>query len=456
MLEKISILWDYDAADPRSRRKRLIALAAVYNVFARGISILANLAQVPVALHYLKSEAFGLWMTLVGGVQLMSFADMGMGFGLQNKISEAYGRDDLQSVRDFYKTGWLILASVGLGIAIVGLPLCWLIPWGQLFIIHDPLLKAEVPGALAVILTFFCIGLPLNAGVRLAIGMQLGWVSGVWNAVSSVICLALIILGSHFGVGFVILVAMAMSAPVIGNIGMIGHTFHVLGKKFSGTKGRYRAGLPGVILRQGMLFLMPQVGAMVMNSAPAVLIASVLGTTAVTPFNVCQRLCNAFVSIQQLPLTGLWPAYAEAKSRGDHDWVLKTFAKSLCYTAITTIIFGLAIIFAGRMAVSMWTSGAIIPGNALLIGFGIWSVILASIQAVALFLNGCGELHGQAIGAVLFPVPLFYLTPIMLRHFGLSGAVFALIISYSIFGMMPLLWSVAKLRKKLQPKTASQ
>ena len=34
---------------------------------SRGISILANLAQVPIALHYLKSEAFGLWMTLVGG-----------------------------------------------------------------------------------------------------------------------------------------------------------------------------------------------------------------------------------------------------------------------------------------------------------------------------------------------------------------------------------------------------
>jgi O-antigen/teichoic acid export membrane protein len=451
MLGKISILWDYNADDPRSRRKRLLALSAVHNALSRGISILANLAQVPIALHYLKSEAFGLWMTLVGGVQLMSFADLGMGFGLQNKISEAYGRDDLQSVRDFYKTGWLILAAVGLGIAVVGLPLCWLIPWGQLFKIHDPLLKAEVPGALAVILAFFCMGLPLNAGVRLAVGMQLGWVSGVWNAVSSVVCLGLIILGKHCGVGFVTLVAMAMSAPVIGNIGMIGHTFRVLGKRFSGTKGRYRVGLPGAILRQGMLFLLPQIGAMVVNSAPAVIIASVLGTTAVTPFNVCQRLCNAFITILQLPLAGLWPAYAEAKSRGDHDWVSKTFVKSLYYTAIASIVIALAIIFGGRMAVSMWTNGAIIPDNALLIGFGIWSVILALTSPLAVFLNGCGELHGQAIGAALFIVPLFLLTPIMLKHFGLSGAVFALIISYNSFGMMPLLWSVARLRKKLQP-----
>jgi O-antigen/teichoic acid export membrane protein len=200
-----------------------------------------------------------------------------------------------------------------------------------------------------------------------------------------------------------------------------------------------------------MLFLLPQIGAMVVNSAPAVIIASVLGTTAVTPFNVCQRLCNAFITILQLPLAGLWPAYAEAKSRGDHDWVSKTFVKSLYYTAIASIVIALAIIFGGRMAVSMWTNGAIIPDNALLIGFGIWSVILALTSPLAVFLNGCGELHGQAIGAALFIVPLFLLTPIMLKHFGLSGAVFALIISYNSFGMMPLLWSVARLRKKLQP-----
>ena len=281
--------------------------------------------------------------------------------------------------------------------------------------------------------------------------MQLGWVSGVWNAVSSVVCLGLIILGKHCGVGFVTLVAMAMSAPVIGNIGMYGHTFHVLGKKFSETKGRYRVGLPGAILRQGMPFLLPQIGAMVVNSAPAVLIASVLGTTAVTPFNVCQRLCNAFVTVLQLPLAGLWPAYAEAKSRGDNDWVLKTFVKSLYYAAIASVVIALAIIFGGRMAISMWTNGAIIPSDALLIAFGIWSVTLVLTSPLAVFLNGCGELHGQAIGAALFVVPLFLLTPIMVRHFDVSGAVFALIISYNLFALVPVLWSVAKLRKMLKP-----
>jgi O-antigen/teichoic acid export membrane protein len=454
-LDKISILWDFDLADPQSKRRRLIALAAVYNSFARGIAILANLAQVPIALHYLKSEAFGLWITLVGGVQLMGFADLGMGLGLQNKISEAYGRDDVQSVRDFYKTGWLILGAVGLGIAIVGLPLCWFIDWAQVFKIHDLSLKAEVPGALAVILASFCIGLPLNAGLRLAVGMQLGWVAGIWSAVSSVVCLGLIILGKHCDVGFVILVAMAMSAPLIANIGMIVHTFHVLGEQFAETKGRYRAGLPGALLRQGILFLLPQMGAMVMNSAPAVFIASILGTTAVTPFNLCQRLSNALLTIQQLPLTGLWPAYAEAKSRGDHDWVLNTFIKSFWYAAITAILIVSAVIFGGRMAIKIWTNGGIIPSNALVIGFGVWSGVGALSQVFAYFLNGCGELHGQAIGAALFAVPLFLLTPIMLRHFGVSGAVFALIITFVPFGMTPILWSVAKLRKKLWLDTAT-
>lgn len=448
--ETISILWNYDAADPRSRRKRLIVLAAVYNVLAKGISILANLAQVPIALHYLKAEAFGLWMTLVGGVQLMSFADLGMGFGLQNKISEAHGKDDFQSIRDFYKTGWLILSAVGLGIAIVGLPLCWLVPWQGLFKINDPLLKTEVPGAMAVILGFFCIGLPLNAVVRLAVGMQLGWVSGIWSAVSSVVCLALIILGEYCGAGFIALVAMAMSAPVISNLGMIVHTFRILGKDFSETKGHYRAGLPGALLRQGLLFSLPQTGWMAINSAPPLLIASILGPAVVTPFSICQRLCNALVAVQQLPLTGLWPAYAEAKSRVDYDWVLKTFFKSLWYATITAVVIALGIVFEGGLAVKLWTNGTVVPDNLLLIGFALWSGISMMVGAFSYFLNGCNELRGQALGAVLFPVPLFLLTCVMLKHFGLSGAVFAMIISYSVFGMTPLLWSLVTLTRKLR------
>jgi O-antigen/teichoic acid export membrane protein len=450
MLDKISILWEFDMADPRSKRKRLIALSALYNALARVVSILASLVQVPIALHYLKAEAFGLWMTLVGAVQLMSFADLGMGLGLQNKISEAYGRDDIQGIRNVYKTGWLILALVGLGIAIVGLPLCWLIPWEQVFKINDPLLRAEVPGALAVILGFFCIGLPLNAGVRLAIGMQLGWVSGVWNAVSGVVCLGLIILGRHCGVGFVMFVGLAMSAPVIGNIGIIGHTFHILGKKFSGMTGHYERGLPATLLRQGLLFLVPQIWSVMANSAPSVIIASALGTTAVTPFNICQRLTNALLQIQQLPLAGLWPAYAEAKTRGDYDWVWRIFVKSLYYTAITGIIFALGTMFAGKMAVSLWTNGAITLNSQLLIGFGIWVGYIGSVGAIPYFLNGCGELHGQALGSATSAGLLLLLTPLMVKPFGATGAVYAMIISASL-GIMFVLPSISKMRTLFHP-----
>ena len=56
MPEKISILWNFKVTDLRSKRKCLIALAAVYNGLATGIAVLAYLAQVPIALHYLKSE----------------------------------------------------------------------------------------------------------------------------------------------------------------------------------------------------------------------------------------------------------------------------------------------------------------------------------------------------------------------------------------------------------------
>jgi O-antigen/teichoic acid export membrane protein len=442
-------MWNHDPADPRSKRRRLVVLAAAYGAIARVVSICANLAQVPIALHYLKSEAFGLWMTLVGAVQLMSFADLGIGLGLQNKISEAYGRDDLQGVRNLYKTGWLTLAFVGMGIALVGLPVCWLVPWGQVFKISDPQLKRAVPGALAVIVAFFSLGLPLNAGLRLAVGLQLGWVTAVWSAASSVVCLGLIVLGRHWGVGFVVFVGMAMAAPVIGNIGVIGHTFYILGKRFSILTGYYERGVPRALLRQGLLFLVPQAGAVVMNSAPNVMIASILGTTAVTPFSICQRLTNTLLQLQQLPLAALWPAFAEAKSRGDSEWIWTTFVKSCYYAAITAAAFSVGVILLGGKVIKLWTNGSVILEYNTLISFGALMMIVGSIGAIPYFLNGCGELHGQAIAGLSSAGLLLLITPLALKIFGLNGAVYAILFSWT-FGMLFVLPSIAKVYKILK------
>ncbi len=75
-------------------RYRRILLTGGSTLIVKIISALINLITVPLTLHYLGSERYGLWMSISSILSLMSFADLGLGNGLLNAISEANGKND--------------------------------------------------------------------------------------------------------------------------------------------------------------------------------------------------------------------------------------------------------------------------------------------------------------------------------------------------------------------------
>ena len=67
---------------------------------------------------------------------------------------------------------------------------------------------------------------------------------------------------------------------------------------------------------------------------PPILLAAKLGSTAVTPYNLILRVLSLTTLSLGLFLTPLWPAYGEAKVRGDFQWIKKTYIRSLIATAL--------------------------------------------------------------------------------------------------------------------------
>ena len=67
-------------------------MAVIASVLAKVASMLCTLAQVPIALHYLGAESYGLWIVLMSIFGLLNFVDFGIGVGMQQKMAEAYAR----------------------------------------------------------------------------------------------------------------------------------------------------------------------------------------------------------------------------------------------------------------------------------------------------------------------------------------------------------------------------
>jgi O-antigen/teichoic acid export membrane protein len=113
----------FDTSTEAGRSKERLRRAAITTVSAggaRAIAVLASLVTVPLTFHYLGAERYGLWMVLISIIGMMSFADLGIGNGLVNAISDAYGRDDQRLAKESVTSAFVIMVVIALVLAVVG------------------------------------------------------------------------------------------------------------------------------------------------------------------------------------------------------------------------------------------------------------------------------------------------------------------------------------------------
>ena len=399
-------------------------------VLGRAVSMLCTLAQVPIALHYLGKESFGLWITLTGVVAMLNFADLGIGLGMQNKISAAYGRDDMAQAREIFLTGFALLAAVALAVFGIGCSIGWGLDWASFFKIEAVELRPHVRDGLLVVFAAFCLGIPLSAAQKLAVALQLGWLQALGGLVGSIISLILVACAALLKLTIVPFLAVAVLPPVLVNLGLLQRLFVRLNWRFA-MEGR--AARPHVreIFRAGTLFLIPQIASTMVVSAPAVILSSMLGAAAVVPFNLTQRLLGMICQLQGVFIGPLWPAYAEAQARGDHQWIRQAFRRSLFYSLFSAILPCLVFGFIGRPLILLWTQRPeALPSPQLLWFLCLWSMVTAAGAPCAMFLNGLGRLAGQAIYGTTTAVLSLVLMPIMTQRAGAAGIPLALILAY--------------------------
>lgn len=434
-----------------AQRWRLIYRAAGASAVGRAVSIACSLAQVPIALKYLGKESFGLWMTLTGAVGLLNFADVGIGLGMQNKISEAHGRDDMELARDIFLTGLALLTVIAFALFGVGLLIGWSFDWASFFKIEAPELRLEVRDGLLVVFAAFCLGFPLSAAQKLAVALQLGWLQAVGGLVGSVISLILVASAAALKLSLVPFLAFAVLPPVLVNLGLLQWLFVRLAWRFDVVR---HASWRHVreIFGTGTLFLIPQIAASIVSSAPPVILSSVLGAAAVVPFNLTQRLLGVISQLQGMLVGPLWPAYAEAKSRGDYAWICHAFRRSLLYSAIVGILpcvlFGLI----GRPLILLWTQRPeALPAPLLLWLLCGWTMAVAAGTPTAMFLNGLGRLLGPAIYGTTTAILSLILMPLFAHRYGAPGIPLALLVAYLPVNLLltygECLYTVAKLKK---------
>jgi O-antigen/teichoic acid export membrane protein len=387
---------------------------------ARVIGMLASLVTVPLTYRYLGPERYGLWMVLISIISVMGFADLGLGNGLINAVSEAYGKDDHHLAREYVTSALVMMLGIAAFFAVAGAIGYPYLPWMRLFNVKSGAVAAEGARAFLVLYAWFVLSIPLGVVTRAQAGLQKGYLPQIIGAAGSILSLLalLVVVALHGSLTWLVFAStFGAIASTVANGWMLFREHPWLVPAWHA----YRRSSASKILRLGLLFFVLQCAMSVGFTSDNIVIAQVLGAAAVAVYAVPQKLFSFISMVVGMGITPLWPAYGEAIARGDVAWVRRVFLGSLWITLAIAVPLCTLLVLAGPWILKVAVGKSLHAPLSLLVVLGLWGVVSAVSAPMGMLLNGAGVLKAQAIIAVVASLINLALSIFLTRLFGVIG-----------------------------------
>ena len=378
-----------------------------------------------------------MWLTLSSLAAAFTFADMGIGNGVLNQISRLFGEDDERGMIGVISSGYAILSLICLAILAAFAIAYPFVPWFKVFNVQTDLARAESGPAVMAFILCFALAIPTGLVQKVQAGLQRGFAASLWQCLSSLLSLGGVILAITFQQGIFWLVLAYMGPPIL--VAVL-NSVHFFGSVHASIAPRTSAiSIPAIkrISHSGGLFFVLQIVAAVSYTSDALVIAQVLGAAAVAQYAVPEKLFSLISMVLVIMLTPLWPAYGEAIARRDHKWAQEALNKSLRLAFVFSLAAVLVLTPLAPTVLRFWVRGAIDPPWLLLIGLAVWKVIEGQGNAISMFFNGANEVRYLLINSCLTSIAALALKIVLAKYWGVAGTVWATIIAFSTFMLIP-------------------
>ncbi len=421
-----------------SERLRRIGLSTAASVVARGIAFATSFISVPLTLHYLGAERYGMWATLSSVVAFAGFADLGLGNGLLNALSASHGRDDRAAAARQASTAFVVLSGVAVSLGIAFALVYGRVDWAELYNVTSPLARREAGPATAALVTCFLVGLPVGLVARIRQGYQEAYKTGLFDIGGSLLGLVAVLLAISLRAPIVWLVIALAGVPILS---MVVHAAVLFGRDRPWLRVRlttFESATATRLLQHGLLFFALQVAGALMYAPDNLIVAQLRGPEAVASYSVAVKLFSVSILLAEVALVPLWPAFGEAIARGDHAWVRQTLRRSLQLTTLAATLLAVVLVVAGNWFISLWVGSAMVANRPLLLGLGAWAVIGTVGTAAAMYLNAANRVGVQVACAIAMIPASLALKVVMVERYGPAGAPWALVLAYLAFVAAPL------------------
>jgi len=422
------------------------ARSSAVSLLARPVNLAVSLVATSLVIRTLGEEQFGVWAVCLNiGTILISLA-LGVPYSILNHLAAARVSTDPTKRGTVFSSGFFLVAGFATLVAIGGVG--WVAfdeSLGGLVRSATSVPRATIANCALVFITYAALGAVGLLYDRVAIAQQDGWLSTLCQVVGNVLGLVLIALVAATGGG---LVAMA-AAWVAGAIG--GFLLNaVLDVRLY---GRWVVPRLGLVARSESLALLADgwklmalafIGLVALQSDPLIVATwkswtgQADGALAAAQVAIPLRFFNVIAALVTVALSPLWPAYADARARGDAAWARQTLFRTTLATWAVTAAVTVPATLLGRRVLELWVGEAYTGSDGLLWAMGLWAWTVVSCYPIVLFLNGMGYLRVQLVLATVFLACVVPAKVVGLELWGPAGMVGMTVAVFVVLQMVPL------------------
>ena len=440
-----------DRGRERLRRAFLTATAAL---LARFGSIGALLITVPMALHHLGAERFGMWMIISSFAALMAFADFGIGNGVLNLVANASGANDQHEMRSITASGFVSLTFIGAMLLLAMVVSYPFVDWPGMFKVSSLLARTEAGPSILIFVACLAVGLPASLASKVQFGLQSGYSTNLWVGIGGLAALVTVVVAIRMDAG-----VPAMTLALFGSqqiAAVINFLLFFYRERRDLAPHPRLASMRNVraVLTLGTSFFFLQLIGVVAFRVDTVLVAQFFGTVQAGVYAVYERLYSPIVMLISVAVTPLWPAYGEALKRQDYGWVRRTLRHSMLITLFGTGAIAVALASASGPIITLWVGHPLAAPASLVLGFAIWRILDACGTTASMFLNGVGAVRIQAVLQAAMCIAGITLKLLFARELGIAWIIWFTIITYGLLYLAPLLMVIPRIvRTMTRPVT---
>lgn len=393
----------------------------------RGFNILLGLIYVPIAIYYLDTEKYGLWLIVSSFFAYVQLFDIGIGHGLRNKLTIAIANGKTKLARHYVSSTYFFLAFIMLILGFIFMFVNHYLNWAKILNCSEAL-NQELSLLMLVIFSSFFALLVCNLINTIHLAHQNPiWTSITNLAIQSVTLIAVFILTRTTDSSLFYLGLVASLSPLFITALVSVFFFRKQYKYLKPSYSYFRFKYIKDIMSLGGKFFLIQLTSFFLLQLNNLIITQTINPSSVVHYNIAYKYIGILLMLFNIVNVPMWSAITDAYARNDLGWISSKMnrMKQLC---LLFLFGGMGLILIAPFCYKLWIGDKIVVDYILLIEMLVYIALLMWSSIFTTFLNGVGKIKLSFYITLIEAIIYIPFSIILSNKFGLHGFLVAMIL----------------------------